>query len=68
MTMHIAWASAGLVDPTATADAADVVDGLIESASLREPDTSGRMGAVLDAFDAIDSRPDDDPEEEPATV
>lgn len=35
-------------------DASDVVDGPIGSASLRDPATSGPMGADLDALEPID--------------
>lgn len=47
---------------TDTPDASDVVDGPIGSASLRDPATSGPMGADLDALEPIDSdgdEPDD---------
>lgn len=40
------------------ADASDVVDGPIGSASLRDPATSGPMGANLDALEPIDNAGD----------
>ena len=40
--------------PDSPPDASDVVDGPIGSASLRDPATSGPMGADLDALKPID--------------
>jgi hypothetical protein len=48
--------------PDDAPDASDVVDGPIGSASLRDPATSGPMGADLDALEPID---DGDDEAEP---
>lgn len=50
-------------DPTAspdhTPDASDVVEGPVGSASLKDPATSGPMGADLDALPSIDTDGDD---------
>jgi hypothetical protein len=44
--------------PASPPDASDVVEGPVGSASLRDPATSGPMGADLDELPTID--PDDD--------
>ncbi len=44
-------------------DASDVVDGPVGSAWLKDPATSGPMGADLDALPSIDVAPGDTPDE-----
>jgi hypothetical protein len=44
--------------PASPPDASDVVEGPVGSASIKDPATSGPMGADLDQLPAID--PDDD--------
>ena len=41
--------------PAHTPDASDVVEGPVGSASLKDPATSGPMGADLDALPPIDA-------------
>jgi hypothetical protein len=50
----------GTTDPKDAPDASDVVEGPVGSASLKDPSTSGPIGADLAALEPIDV-PDDDP-------
>jgi hypothetical protein len=53
------------IDPKDAPDASDVVVGPVGSASLKDPSTSGPIGADLAALEPIDV-PSDDPAGQPA--
>jgi hypothetical protein len=53
--------------PASPPDASDVVEGPVGSASIKDPSTSGPMGADLDQLPAIDPDDGTDHEGGPAT-
>ena len=49
-------------DPNAPADASDVVEGPVGSASIKDPATNPGIGADLDELPAVETDGDDTPE------